>query len=863
MVEDERLMREESKQGSSEEHKEHASKPENASPQPPVNGSQKQNRLSWRKGSWRGKATAVAEIAKESIPGNNALKINTKRSDASRKPSHRLSQSLGSPGKSTTSPASATPITVASDASSEVKDDSRSEKDTSTSKHGTENGEKKVTAEQQPMSTGKDGNTEDDTARERSRPASGWRGWWSRPANQDAEQHTAKGTNGKGTEPEAGTKSAIDGTQALNTSTGSNVNETEPVPDLSKKQEAAQDDPNSVEATVNQTKSAKSNRSSWFGLWGSSAQPESTGSELERRASATKGQSVEPSPTNVDASSEPSNPSATGETVRSQLTSRPASGSWAFWSRERPTDDQGKATGKSEQNREIGELAVSGTDSQSKPRPAQLNEEDESKQESSKKRQRPESTESVGLTSKKKAAAKPSASTKQTDSGVTNEQDAQPSMQQSVLRTTIEPPKPKSRNASKEKAKAAAPPNAIYPSFADTYPLAQPTSYISRLSRYLPYIPATSEPKHLSRMSQPHRIRRALAIGVHGYFPTALIQKVLGPPTGTSIKFADSAAAAIQQYCSLHACTADIDKVALEGEGTVDQRIESLWKLLLNWIDAIRKSDFILVACHSQGVPVAVGLVARLLSFGCVQKDARIGICAMAGVNQGPFSSYQSRFLPLGASGTELFDFAQPNSAVSAAYTNSLNTCLRHHVRILYIGSLDDQLVSVESSTYTIANHPYISRAVFVDGREHPDTADFLTRLVGFGLRLRNLGISDHGLIRELSGPLAGSLYSGEGHSRIYDEDAVYDLAVRLAAETESLDSNSNPHLDVNNSKTVGESNPFFLPWALRGVLEEEEVKSHMKGETDELLRLFEQWRPQSRTLRDVRFRLEAVRSKL
>lgn len=49
-----------------------------------------------------------------------------------------------------------------------------------------------------------------------------------------------------------------------------------------------------------------------------------------------------------------------------------------------------------------------------------------------------------------------------------------------------------------------------------------------------------------------------------------------------------------------------------------------------------------------------------------------------------------------------------------------------------------------------------------------------LSHLVGFALKLRNLGIPDHGLIRELSTPLAGSLYSGEGHSRLYDDEAVY-----------------------------------------------------------------------------------------
>lgn len=53
-------------------------------------------------------------------------------------------------------------------------------------------------------------------------------------------------------------------------------------------------------------------------------------------------------------------------------------------------------------------------------------------------------------------------------------------------------------------------------------------------------------------------------------------------------------------------------------------------------------------------------------------------------------------------------------------------------------------------------------------------TSSSLSHLVGFALKLRNLGIPDHGLIRELSSPLAGSLYTGEGHSRLYDDEAVY-----------------------------------------------------------------------------------------
>jgi hypothetical protein len=62
---------------------------------------------------------------------------------------------------------------------------------------------------------------------------------------------------------------------------------------------------------------------------------------------------------------------------------------------------------------------------------------------------------------------------------------------------------------------------------------------------------------------------------------------------------------------------------------------------------------------------------------------------------------------------------------------------------------------------------------------------------------------------------------------------------------------------------SVKDANPFFLPWAMRGILEEEKVRRLMASEVEELLRLFEEWRPVSKGLRDVKFRLEAVRSKL
>lgn len=200
---------------------------------------------------------------------------------------------------------------------------------------------------------------------------------------------------------------------------------------------------------------------------------------------------------------------------------------------------------------------------------------------------------------------------------------------------------------------------------------------------------------HLHINPAPPRVKKAVAIGVHGYFPAPIFQKVIGQPKGTSIRFANAAAAAIKDWCEGRGYTPDIEQIALEGEGFIADRVKTLWKLLLNWIEHIKAADFIFVACHSQGVPVAIMLVAKLIQFGCVNAT-RIGICAMAGVNMGPFIEYKTKYF--GPTAAELFEFSNPNSLVSQMYLAGLDEVLRFGVRILYMGSIDDQLVSLEVS---------------------------------------------------------------------------------------------------------------------------------------------------------------------
>ncbi|KAJ9662894.1 hypothetical protein H2198_001122 [Neophaeococcomyces mojaviensis] len=530
------------------------------------------------------------------------------------------------------------------------------------------------------------------------------------------------------------------------------------------------------------------------------------------------------------------------------------SSAWVFWSRNKPVETKSLNEASHE-----GEIAVAHTESENRPRRASLEWKNDTKPDSVAS-QPPEAAASSSIDNKKLQGDNKKSKRNSKEVAVPQPANPQPMPKATKIEskgaaaTAIAPAELQaSRPAS------PAPPKKNYehllmPAFEETLKLPENPTWMEQLARLF-Y--GTKEPdfKHLNLVKEPPRVKNALAIGVHGYFPAPLIRSVLGQPTGTSVKFADMAAKSIKQWIKKRGYECHVKTAALEGEGKIADRIDLLWKLLLNWIEEIRKSDFVMVACHSQGVPVAIMLVAKLIHFGCITPSTRVGICAMAGVNMGPFPEFKSRWIS-GSAG-ELFEFSDVNSKVSTDYLAALEDVLKFGVRITYVGSIDDQLVSLESSIFAPISHPHIYRAVSIDSRIHAPS--FLSHLVAFALKLRNLGVQDHGLIRELSGPLAGSLYSGDGHSRLYEDAAIYDLATSFALETTSM-----PGVPVTQRATSSSTgNPFILPFAMRGMLEEDFVKSDLQEEAEQLLREFDEWKPTTKALKDVKWRLEGIRSRI
>ena len=410
---------------------------------------------------------------------------------------------------------------------------------------------------------------------------------------------------------------------------------------------------------------------SWFGLWPTT------------KASATGGEDVEGSKVGSDGAAkstedivmEDAPPVATPETKAQPA---PKQGStWAFWSKDSP-----KAQGTPKED-EAGEIAVIGEGSESRPK--RMSEGDVS-----------------GTPSKPPKDAKGAAAAAISTWRKSTKRLRPPSMdidnQQSSpsgASTPQEPTTPKVDSSSKSIAESvsAAKPNLLLPSFTSTYQMKENPSIVKQITQLL--LRTHQAPaNHVFRVNETPKIRKAIAIGVHGLFPSTYLRPMIGQPTGTSLRFASLCADAIRKWADEHGSgDCEIEKVALEGEGKINDRVSNLWTLMLNWIDHIRSADLIIIACHSQGVPVSIMLLEKLIDLGIIT-NAKIGVCAMAGVALGPFPEYKSSLF--GASATELWDFGNPQSPNSLKFEASLKRVLEYGARITFIGSIDDQLVPLE-----------------------------------------------------------------------------------------------------------------------------------------------------------------------
>ncbi|EAU87248.2 hypothetical protein CC1G_12689 [Coprinopsis cinerea okayama7 len=419
--------------------------------------------------------------------------------------------------------------------------------------------------------------------------------------------------------------------------------------------------------------------------------------------------------------------------------------------------------------------------------------------------------------------------------------------------------------------------------------------------------------------------RRVVVIGVHGWFPVAdgeltrlvtaigaVMRTVLGEacatpvvrmrhggsyflaqcfePTGTSSKFANMMEQALREFEDAHGVQLEkVTKIPLEGEGTIQRRVES--NLLANseWMSDLHEADAVIVATHSQGSVVSTHLLDRLIADKHIRtsvepievsgadsfpsavgvnvspgrKPQRVCCLALCGIHLGPlrYLSGSSLVQPYiqyfeSTAARELFEFQNTESAVSKAYVQALRNVLHHGVKMVYIASLNDQVVPIYSGIFTAASHPMILRALYIDGDAY-HSSDFLSNLLVLLLRLRNSGIPDGGLIAHLSEATAGSL-SGIGHSTAYEELSCYSLAVRYLFEANDGLA-PYPDLQLESFDAAHEQNDYEIPWSLRDVIADERVIHYFSKEVSQLRDAFREWQPKTTILRDLKRKLQPI----
>ncbi|KAI6030083.1 hypothetical protein EDC04DRAFT_2605496 [Pisolithus marmoratus] len=292
--------------------------------------------------------------------------------------------------------------------------------------------------------------------------------------------------------------------------------------------------------------------------------------------------------------------------------------------------------------------------------------------------------------------------------------------------------------------------------------------------------------------------------------------------------------------------------------------LERLYQNLISneeWMNDLREADAIFVATHSQG-----SILTATSGRGSNKDCTGWRYCAPAYLLLGPvrrslrassLPEYELLAFPYfeSTAARELFELQNTESTTSKEYIRALRNVLDNGIKMVYIASLNDQVVGLYSGLFTSISHPLILRAIYIDGDAY-HSSDFLSNLLALLLRIRNAGLSDSGLLTHLSEATAGSL-NGIGHSTPYEELGTYTLAINyLFLANDGLEERA--ELMVESFNALTEQNDYEIPWALRDLIADDRVTRLFSEELVGLRDAFRNWHPKTAIQRELKRKLAA-----
>lgn len=380
---------------------------------------------------------------------------------------------------------------------------------------------------------------------------------------------------------------------------------------------------------------------------------------------------------------------------------------------------------------------------------------------------------------------------------------------------------------------------------------------------YEGYLLKNPIPLHLYKMpnyqitTRKQHVKKIVIIGVHSFLPIKIVRKLIGQSSANGLTLVKEATKAIKYWLKNNDIGEyDIQSIVLEGQGTINDRVDKSLKMLQNWHETLAQSDFIYVVSYSHGVPVAINIMLEL-----VQKlsNKKYGLLSLNGILDGVFGNIEQKLINRGNTAyeneilNELIDLLQPETQLSLQIMQSLVVLAKYNAKIMFAGSINDQFTPLTSTLCNQFHHPNMYRLLYLD-QDH-EVPDFIVTLFEIMTIMKNKGVyNDHNLLRDLSILCQGT--TNGGHGKILYDSNVYLMGIKHSLETTNL-VNQYP-MDIHYDFPT--NNLFVLPWNIRGLLQELlKIKNiHNLKLIGQLQHDFKQWEPNTRVWRDIKLAFDA-----
>lgn len=357
------------------------------------------------------------------------------------------------------------------------------------------------------------------------------------------------------------------------------------------------------------------------------------------------------------------------------------------------------------------------------------------------------------------------------------------------------------------------------------------------------------------------QLKKIVVITVHNFLPVKLVRALTGEYTGNAIGYAKLATKAIKTWMKQNNPEykeedIGIESIAIDGQGKIATCVEDSLQLLRNYTKELNDCDFIYVVGYGTSSPIAISILAELLSQNHNLCKKRIGVLSMSGNLMGPVPSKFSKIVYRAYTQLEndivreVFEYEKKSCSLSRKLTESIRFLLAQNVKFTFSSTTNDSFIPLYSSLGIQFDHPNIHRNLY-----QVNTIPFISTVLEIACQMKNVGVfRDHSIIRSFS----DKLDINKTNKYIFDDDEVYLESLRFTLESTKL--HKLKEIQIRKEPRGSTTDLNLLPYNFRGFVQEFAGVKHV-GSVKQLKKMIEEfktWEPNLKT-KDVKYCLEAL----